>query len=109
MIVELDHGRIFSNYFAFFWPQLIENNILAQINGLAIRLYGWLLIVQEEHARENKWSMELTDAEMARQLGISRKTAGIYREELQKLGLLTIREGLWTVNYKGNFQRNTKS
>jgi hypothetical protein len=53
--------------------------------------------------------MQLTDAETARQLGISRKTAGIYREELQKLGLLIIREGLWTVKYKGNFQRNTKS
>ena len=67
--------------------------------------------MQEEHARENKWSMKLTDAEMARRLdiSISRKTAGIYREELQKLGLLVIRDGLWTVNYKGNFQRNTKS
>ncbi len=107
MAVELDHGRLFSNYFAFFWPQIIENNILFGINGLAIRLYLWLLIVQEENARENTWGMELTDAEIARQLGVSRKTAGIYRQELQKLGLVTIREGLWTVNYRGNFQRNT--
>jgi hypothetical protein len=107
MKVELDHGRVFSNYFAFFWPQIIENNVLAGIDGLAIRLYLWLLIVQEENARENRWGMELTDAEIARQLDVSRKTAGIYRQELQKLGLLTIREGLWTVNYRGNFQRNT--
>jgi hypothetical protein len=90
MIVELDHGRVFSNYFAFFWPQIIENNILTGINGLAIRLYLWLLIIQEEHARENSWGMQLTDAEIARKLGIFRKTAGIYRKELQKLGLLKI-------------------
>lgn len=108
MIVELDHGRVFSNYFAFLWPPIIENKILTRINGLPIRLYLWLLIVQEENARENRWVMELTDAEIARQLGISRKTAGIYRQELQKLGILVIREGLWTVSYRGNFQRNTE-
>ncbi len=106
-IVELDHGRVFLDEFAFFWPQIVENNVLTRINSLAIRLYLWLLIAQEENAWENKWAMELTDTEIARQLGVSRKTAGIYRQELQKLGFLTIKEGLWTVNYRGNFQRNT--
>ncbi len=108
-IVELEHGRVFSDYFAFFWPQIIDNDLLARINSLAIRLYLWLLVAQEEAARENKWGIKVTDAEIARQLGDSRKTAGIYRRELLKLGFLTIKEGLWTVNYRGNFQRNTRS
>jgi hypothetical protein len=57
MIVELDHGRVFSNNFAFFRPHIIDDNILARINGLSIRLYLWLLIKQEVNARENKWGI----------------------------------------------------
>jgi len=37
-VVELKHGRVFSNYFAFLWPQINDNEILQKINGPAIRL-----------------------------------------------------------------------
>ena len=43
--VELDHGRVFSNYFAFFWPQIIDQGILERINGPAIKLYRLFAIV----------------------------------------------------------------
>jgi Mn-dependent DtxR family transcriptional regulator len=49
----------------------------------------------------------VTDAEIARSLKASRKMAGIYRRELQKLGLLKIRDGIWTVGYTSKSQRNT--
>ena len=32
-VVELEHGRVFSNYFAFLWPQIIDNEVLQKING----------------------------------------------------------------------------
>ena len=102
--VELEHGRVFSNYFAFFWPQIIDHNVLDQINGPAIRLYLWMLLRQEEAARRNQWGLELTDTIVAEELGVSIRTAGTYRQELQKMGLLVIRGGLWTVRYSGNFQ-----
>ncbi len=102
--VELEHGRVFSNYFALFWPQIIDHNVLGQINGPAIRLYLWMLLRQEEAARRNQWGLELTDTIVAEELGVSIRTAGTYRQELQKMGLLVIRGGLWTVRYSGNFQ-----
>ena len=99
MLVELDHGRVFSDYFAFFWSQIIDNDILARINGPAVKLYLWLLVTQEEAARRNQWSLELTDAAIVRELGISRKQVASCRQELQKLGLLVIEKGRWTVKY----------
>jgi hypothetical protein len=98
-LVELEHGRIFSNYFAFLWPQLVDNQILQKINGPAIRLYLWLLVEQEERARRNEFAMRLTDAEVARAIGTTRMTAGNYRKELEKLGLLKIKGDIWTVGY----------
>jgi hypothetical protein len=53
--VELDHGSVFSNYFSFFRPQIIDQDILRRINGPAIKLYLWLLVRQEEAARRNQW------------------------------------------------------
>jgi hypothetical protein len=102
-VVELEHSRVFSNYFAFFWPQIHDKGILAQINGPAIRLYLLLLVEQEERARRNDFAMRLTDAEMARALDISRKTAGIYRKDLEKLGLLKVQGGIWTAGYTVSF------
>jgi hypothetical protein len=97
--VELDHGRIFSSYFAFFWPQIIDHNIFSRINGPAIKLYLWLLVRQEEAARRNQWSLRLTDAAIVRELGISRQQVSSCRQRLENLGLLVIRKGLWTVGY----------
>ena len=107
-VVELEHGRVFSNYFAFFWPQVIDNAVIHKINGPAIRLYLWLLVEQEERAGRNNFTMRFTDADIARSMGISRKTAGKYRQELEKLGLLKIKGGIWTVGYTPKSQGNTQ-
>ena len=106
-VVELEHSRVFSNYFAFLWPQVMDNVILQKINGASIRLYLWLMVEQEERARRNEFAMGLTDAEIARAMGVSRKTAGIYRQELEKLGFLKINEGIWTLGHTPKSQRNT--
>ena len=79
-MVELEHGRVFSNYFAFFWPQLLDNQVLQKINGAAIRLYLWLLVEQEERARRNEFAMRLSDAEVARAIGVTRMTSRKYRQ-----------------------------
>jgi len=105
-VVELEHGRVFSNYFAFMWPQIIDNDVLQKINGAAIRLYLWLLVEQEERARRNDFAMRFSDAQVSRALTVSRKTAGIYRQELEKLGLLKVKEDIWTVGYTPKSQRN---
>jgi hypothetical protein len=97
--VELDHARIFSHYFAFLWPQIIDQGILDRINGPAIKLYLWLLIRQEEAARRNQWGLRLTDAAIIRELSISRQQVSSCRQSLENLGLLTIKKGLWTVGY----------
>jgi|SRR5271157_742506 len=97
--VELDHGRVFSGYFAFFWPQIIDQDILSQINGPALKLYLWLLVRQEEAARKNQWGLKLTDAAIKRERGISRQQVASSRQELENLGLLVIKKGLWTVGY----------
>ncbi len=98
-VVELQHGRVFSNYFAFLWPQIIDNKVLQKINGASIRLYLWLLVEQEERARRNEFAMRLTDAEIARAMSVTRMTVGNYRRELEKLGLIKIKWDIWTVGY----------
>jgi len=107
-LVELDHARVFSNYFAFLWPQILENKLLRTINGPAIRLYLWLLVEQEERARRNVFSMELTDAEVAGAHKASPQTVGRYRQELEKTGLLKVKGGVWTVGYTAKSQWNVK-
>jgi hypothetical protein len=102
--VELEHTRSFSDEFAYFWPQILEDQIIRRINGAAVRLYLWLLVKQEEAAQRNQWGLELTDTIVAGELGISIRTAGTYREELKKLGLLVIKAGRWIARYRGNFQ-----
>ncbi|MFC1833754.1 helix-turn-helix domain-containing protein [Thermodesulfobacteriota bacterium] len=106
-LVELEHNRVFSHYFAFFWPQLLDNDILQKINGAAIRLYLWLLVEQEERARRNEFAMRLTDAEIARALGASKQTIGRYRQELEKLGLIKIKGDIWTAGYTVKSQWNS--
>lgn len=106
-VVDLEHSRAFSNYFAFFWPQILDNEVLQKINGASIRLYLWLLVEQEERARKNEFTMKFIDAEIARALGASRQTIGRYRGELEKLGLLKVKRGIWTVGYTPKSQWNT--
>ena len=97
--VELEHARVFSNYFAFFWPQIIDHGILDLIKGPAIKLYLWLLVRQEEAARKNQWGLRLTDAAIVRELEFSRKQVASCRRELENLGLLARKKGVWTVGY----------
>jgi hypothetical protein len=106
-VVELGHGRVFSNYFAFLWPQIIDNEVLQKINGTSIRLYLWLLVQQEERARRNEFAMRLTDAEIARELGASNQTIGRYRQELEKLGLIRVKGDIWTAGYTPKSQWNS--
>jgi hypothetical protein len=106
-LVELEHGRVFSNYFAFLWPQIIDHSILDRINGPAIKLYLWLLVRQEEADRRNQWGLVLTDAEIGRQWGVTRKAIGKPRQALENLGLLRVKGGRWVVGYSGDFQGYT--
>ncbi|MFC1834328.1 hypothetical protein ACFL2Q_06290 [Thermodesulfobacteriota bacterium] len=106
-VVELEHGRVFSNYFAFFWAQILDNQVLEKINGASIRLYLWLLVEQEERARRNEFAMRLSDAEIARAMGVTRMTVGNYRRELEKLGLIKIKGDIWTAGYTPKSRRNT--
>jgi CRP-like cAMP-binding protein len=102
--VELEHTRQFSDEFAYFWPQIVDDRMLSRINSAAVRLYLWLLVKQEEAASRNQWRLKLTDTAVASQLGVSARTVGTYRQQLQKIGLLVVREGTWMVRLKGNFQ-----
>jgi hypothetical protein len=106
-VVELEHGRVFSNYFAFLWPQIVDNQVLEKINGASIRLYLWLLVQQEERARRNEFAMRLTDTEVARELGASKQTIGRYRQELEKLGLIKVKGDIWTAGYTPKSQWNS--
>ena len=78
--------------------------MLSLINSAAVRLYLWLLVKQEEAASRNQWKLKLTDTAVAGQLGVSARTVGTYRLQLQKIGLLVIKEGTWMVRIKGNSQ-----
>jgi hypothetical protein len=105
-VIGLEHGRVFSNYFAFLWPQIIDNQILQKINGGGIRLYLWLLREQEERARRNEFAMSLTDKEVAGKIGASQQTIGRYRQELEKLGVLKVKGNIWAVGYTCKSQWN---
>ena len=107
-LVELDHVRVFSSYFAFFWPQIIDNAVLTRISSPAIKLYLWLLMEQEERARRNEFAMKLTDSDVSRAVGIDPKTAGRYRKQLEKIGLLRVKSGAWTVGYTVKSQCQSK-
>ena len=78
--------------------------MLSRINSAAVRLYLWLLVKQEEAARRNEWGLKLTDTAVASQLGVPARTVGTYRQQLQKVGLLVIKVGIWRVRLRGNSQ-----
>jgi hypothetical protein len=80
------HGRMFDQERAFFSQKLIGN--LYRIKNPAAKAYLWLLIQQEETARNTKEVFGVTDAELGEALGVSKTTAAKYREQLQELGLL---------------------
>jgi len=84
------HGRKFDNELAFLSQKLIGN--LYRINGAAAKAYLWLLIRQEEAARNTRQPFGLTDSELSGGLRVRLPTAGNYRRELEKHGLVQVEE-----------------
>lgn len=80
------HGRLFDDDVAYLSRKVVGN--IRRINGAAVKAYLWLLIRQEEAARNTKAEFRVSDAELAHALGVSRPTAKTYREELARLGLV---------------------
>jgi hypothetical protein len=84
------HRRLFEDDHAFLSNKVVKN--LYAIGGPAIKAYLWLLIHQEEEARQNRWRLEVTDGQLAEALGVSRPTAGTYRQRLTALKLVEVEE-----------------
>ncbi len=82
------HQRLFQEHRTFLSKKAIGN--LYRINGPAVKAYLWLLIRQEETARNTRAVFRVSDADVARGLSISRTTAKEYRERLHALGLVTV-------------------
>ena len=81
------HGRLFDDDHAFLSNQVTDN--LVKINSPAVKAYLWLLIRQEELARNTKGpKLKVSDSELGDGLGISKPTASKYREHLVSLGLV---------------------
>ncbi len=80
------HRRLFDADHAFLSEKVIKN--LSRIASPAIKAYLWLLLHQEEEARQNRFEMKVSDADLARALGVSRDTAMNHRRELEKLGFV---------------------
>ena len=85
------HGRMFDEDYTFLSRKTTNN--LYRINGPAVKAYVWLLIRQEETARNTKEAkLNVTDAELALELRVSKPTAAGYRESLAELGLIEAHE-----------------
>jgi hypothetical protein len=84
------HGRMFDEERAFLSQKLIGN--LFRIKSPAAKAYLWLLIVQEERARNTREPFGVTDSELAGALGVSLPTVGTYRRELANQGLVKVEE-----------------
>lgn len=81
------HGRKFDEDYAFMADKAATN--LYKINGPAVKAYIWLLIRQEELARNTRGpKLSVSDADLATGIGISKTTAQTYRKILSKLKLI---------------------
>jgi len=85
------HGRMFDDEHAFFSDKLVAN--IYRIKGPAVKAYLWLLMHQEEQARNTRRAgMSVSDSELAKALGVSRPTALEYRKRLSDLKLIETEE-----------------
>ncbi len=85
------HRRMFDEDHVFLKDRAADN--LYKIKGPAVKAYLWLLIRQEELARSTRGpELEISDKELGEGLGVSKRTACTYREELTKLRLATVQE-----------------
>lgn len=91
------HSRLFNQDIAYFSHKVVGN--LYRIKGPAIKAYLWLLIRQEELARQTnptkdthkaKWKLRVSDPDLAKALGVTRDTAASYREKLETLDLVEV-------------------
>jgi hypothetical protein len=82
------HQRLFEKDRAFLSRKVVGN--LYRIKGRAMKAYLWLLIQQEELARNSSPKFRVSDADLMRGLGITRSTAKTYREQLSALGLILV-------------------
>jgi hypothetical protein len=82
------HQRLFDEHRAFLSKKVIGN--LYRINGAAVKAYVWLLIQQEESARNTRAVFRVSDADLMQGLGIVRSTAKAFREQLHALGMITL-------------------
>jgi hypothetical protein len=81
------HRRMFDDDYTFMKDRVVDN--LYKIKGPAAKAYLWLLMRQEELARNTKGpGLEVSDSELAAGLGISKRTACDYRVKLMKLRLV---------------------
>jgi hypothetical protein len=68
------HGRMFDEEQAFLSQKIIGN--LFRIKSAAAKAYLWLLMVQEERARNTREPFGVTDFELVEALGVGLSTAG---------------------------------
>lgn len=85
------HGRMFDDEHSYFSDKLVGN--IYRIKGPAVKAYLWLLIRQEELARNTRGTgMSVSDSELSTALGVSRPTALEYRRRLSDLKLIETEE-----------------
>jgi len=85
------HRRMFDDNYTFLKDRAADN--LYKIKSPAVKAYVWLLIRQEELARNTKGpGLEVSDSELAEGVGVSKRTACTYREELTKLRLIMVQK-----------------
>jgi hypothetical protein len=81
------HGRQFEEDYAFISDKAAAN--LYKINGPAVKAYVWLLMRQEELARDTRGpKLSVTDSELGEALTVSKPSAQTYRKTLTKLKLI---------------------
>ena len=85
------HRRMFDEDYMFLKDRAADN--LYKINGPAAKAYVWLLIRQEELARDTRGpKLNVSDSELAEAIGISKPSAQTYRKTLIKLKLVEVKE-----------------
>jgi hypothetical protein len=89
------HRRLFDEDYTFMKDSVVDN--LFKIKSPAVKAYVWLLIRQEELARNTKGPrLEVSDSELAEGIGVTKTTAQNYREKLGKLKPIEASKGTWS-------------
>jgi hypothetical protein len=85
------HRRLFDEASAFLSDKAAAN--LYKISGPAAKAYIWLLIRQEELARDTRGpKLSISDSELAVAIGVSKPSAQTHRKALTKLKLVEVKE-----------------